>query len=206
MHASTTTSTATDTVDSASPPVRTVDGVALPAAGIWTIDPGHAEVGFVGRHFALTKIRGRFTGVSGSVTVAEDPADSSVDVTIDMASVSSGDQARDDHLRSADFFDVEVHPVATFRSRRVELDGVVGSLDGELTIKGITRHVTLGFEYLGHAADPWGNDRAVFSASTTIDREDWDLTWNMLLETGGLLVSKQIRLEIEVELIRQVAE
>lgn len=184
---------------------RTVNGAQLPAAGVWRIDPGHAEVGFVGRHLGLTKVRGRFTGVDGAVVVAEDPAGSSVEVTIDMRSVSSGDQSRDDHLRSADFFDVDHHPTAGYRSTAVHLDGTSGTIDGELTIKGITRPVTLHMDYLGHATDPWGNDRAVFQASAKIDREDWDLTWNMLLEAGGLLVSKEIRLEIEVELVRQAS-
>ena len=184
-------------------PVRSVRGSELPAVGVWTIDPGHADVGFVGRHFGLTKIRGRFVGVTGEVIVADDVADSSLTVTIDMASVSSGDQTRDDHLRSDDFFDVVNHPTATFVSRRIESDGSGGSIVGDLTIKGITRPVELAVEYLGYAKDPSGNDRAVFSASATIDREDWGLTWNMVLEAGGLLVSKQIRLEVEVELIRQ---
>ncbi|HEY8543610.1 MAG TPA: YceI family protein [Acidimicrobiales bacterium] len=184
-------------------PVRAVGGVELPAPGTWQIDPGHAEVAFVGRHFGLTRVRGRFTGVTGEVVVAEDVERSSVTVEIDMASVSSGDQSRDDHLRSPDLFDVEAHPTATFRSTGLATEGASGRLAGELTIKGVTRPVTLDVDYLGHVHDPWGNDRAVFSASTTIDREDWGLTWNMLLDTGGLLVSKRIRLEIEVELIRQ---
>jgi polyisoprenoid-binding protein YceI len=183
--------------------VRTIDDVELPAAGTWRIDPGHAEVGFVGRHFGLTKVRGRFTGVSGDVLVADDVAQSSVTVDIDMATVSSGDTARDDHLRSADFFDAEAHPTATFRSTGLVPHGAGGTLTGELTIKRVTRPVTLDVGYLGHARDPWDNDRAVFSASATINREDWDLTWNMVLDAGGLLVSKEIRLEIEVELIRQ---
>jgi polyisoprenoid-binding protein YceI len=182
---------------------RTVNGIELPATGTWKIDPGHAEVGFIGRHFGLTKVRGRFTGVDGTVVVADDPAASSVAVTIDMRSVSSGDQSRDDHLRSADFFDVEHHPTATYRSTAVHIEGSHGSVDGALTIKGITRPVRLTLEYLGHASDPWGNERAVFSATSKINREDWGLTWNMLLEAGGLLVSKEITLEIEVELIRQ---
>ena len=184
---------------------RTVSGVELPAAGIWQIDPSHAEVGFVGRHFGLTKIRGRFTGAAGTVVIADDPAASSVEVTIDMRSVSSGDQSRDDHLRSADFFDVENHPTATYRSTGVAFDGTSGTVDGELTIKGVTCPARLQVDYLGHAADPWGNDRAVFSATSRIKREDWGLTWNMLLEAGGLLVSKEITIEIEVELIRQLA-
>lgn len=182
---------------------RIIDGTQLPSAGVWQIDPGHAEVGFVGRHFGLTKVRGRFTGIDGAVVVADDPAASSVEVTIDMRSVSSGDQSRDDHLRSADFFDVDRHPTATYRSTGVHLHGTSGTIEGTLTIKGIIRPVTLRMDYLGHAADPWGNDRAVFSASSKINREDWGLTWNMLLEARGLLVSKEITLEIEVELIRQ---
>jgi polyisoprenoid-binding protein YceI len=184
-------------------PIRTVDGVELPAPGTWRIDPGHAEVGFVGRHFGLTRIRGRFTGVSGEVVVADDIARSSVTVEIDMATVTSGDVTRDDHLRSADLFDVEAHPTAAFRSTGLVVEGRSGRLAGELTLKGVTRPVTLEVEHLGHARDPWGNDRVVFSAATTIDREDWGLTWNMVLEAGGLLVSKRIRIEIEVELVHQ---
>ncbi len=174
----------------------------LPTAGAWQIDPGHAEVGFVGRHLGLTKIRGRFTDVTGAVSIADDPAHSSVEVTIDMGSVASGDRSRDDHLRSADFFDVELHPRATYRSTAVRFQGTRGTVDGDLTIKGISRPVRLEVDYIGHATDPWANERAVFSASARINREDWGLTWNMLLDTGGLLVSKEITLEIEVELVR----
>lgn len=184
---------------------RTFAGVELPAAGVWQIDPGHAEVGFVGRHFGLTKIRGRFTGVEGTVVIADDPAASSVAVTIDMRSVASGDQSRDDHLRSEDFFDVDHHPTATYRSTLVRVEGTSGVIDGELTIKSITRPVRLRVDYLGHATDPWGNERAIFSATSRINREDWGLTWNMVLDAGGLLVSKEITLEIEVELIGQSA-
>jgi polyisoprenoid-binding protein YceI len=182
---------------------RTLNGTELPAPGTWAIDPGHAEVAFVGRHFGLTRVRGRFTGIDGAVTIGDNPNDSHVEVVIDMSSVSSGDQGRDDHLRSADFFDVEAYPRATFRSSAVTTDGSTGTLDGELTIKGVTKPVRLHVDYLGHATDPWGNERTVFSASGKINREDWGLTWNMLLETGGLLVSKEITLELEVELILQ---
>lgn len=139
------------------------------------------------------------------MVIGADPADSAVEVVIDMATVNSGDVSRDDHLRSGDFFDVEHHPTATYRSIRVEVEGTTGRVHGDLTIKGVTRPVTLTVDYLGHAADPWGNDRAVFSAGARINREDWGLTWNMVLEAGGLLVSKEITLEIEVELIRQTA-
>jgi polyisoprenoid-binding protein YceI len=173
------------------------------STGTWTIDPAHAEVGFVGRHFGLTKIRGRFVGVTGTVVVANDPGASSVDVTIDMASVSSGDQTRDDHLRSADFFAVDQYPHARFRSTSIAIDGSVVVVVGDLTIRGVTHPVRLDAEFLGEVIDPWGNVRTVFSARGRIDREDWGLTWNMLLEAGGLLVSKEIALEIEVELLRQ---
>jgi polyisoprenoid-binding protein YceI len=193
----------TDTSSTRAPATRVADGVAIPAPGTWAIDPGHADVAFVGRHFMLTKVRGRFTGVTGAVVVADRPEDSRLEVTIDMASVSSGDATRDEHLRSADLFDVETFPLASFRSTSVTWAGARGTVAGELTIKGITRDVTLDVHYVGHAVDPWGGERAVFSASTTIDREDWGISWNMVLESGGLLVSKQIRLEIEVETVLQ---
>jgi len=184
------------------PATRRSDGIDVPAVGVWAIDPGHADVAFVGRHFGLTRVRGRFTGVTGEVTFRERLEDTSVTVEIDMASVSSGDRSRDDHLRSADLFDVEHHPVAWFRSTRIDVDGASATMHGELTIKGVTRPVSLAVDYLGHVRDPWANDRAVFSGRTTLNREDWGLTWNMLLEAGGLLVSREIRLELEVELVR----
>lgn len=182
---------------------RTVDRPDLPAPGTWTVDPVHAHVGFVGRHFGLNRVRGRFTGVDGAVHIAENLADSSIEVTIDMATVDSGSNERDEHLRSPDLFDVERHPTATFRSTAIETAGSVGKVTGDLTIKGLTRPVTLDVEYLGHTRDPWNDERAMFSASTSIVREDWDITWNMVLEAGGLLVSKDVTLEIEVELVRQ---
>jgi polyisoprenoid-binding protein YceI len=182
---------------------RTIDGHEAPIAGTWQIDPGHAEVAFVGRHFMLTKVRGRFTGVEGSVVIAEDPSDSKVTVKIDMSSVNSGDDSRDTHLRSEDFFDVVNHRIATFVSDSVAWNGSSGSMTGDLTIKGTARPVTLRISYVGYARDPWGNDRAVFSARGRVNREDWNLTWNMPLANGGLLVSKEIDLEIEVETILQ---
>ena len=184
---------------------RRVGGTELPIPGRWEIDPGHTEVAFIGRHFMLTKVRGRFTGVSGVIEVAEEPGASTVEVTIDMASVESGSQARDDHLRSQDFFDAADHPTATFTGRAAGWQGSHGTLAGELTIRGITRPVTLATEYLGHAADPWGGQRAIFTAGTTINREDWGLTWNMPLDGGGLLVSKEIRIEINAEAVLQPA-
>ena len=183
--------------------IRTVGGAELPVPGRWEIDPGHTEVAFIGRHFMLTKVRGRFTGVTGAITVAEDPGESAAEVSVDMASVDSGSQARDDHLRSADFFDAARHPTATFSGRAAGWEGTRGTLAGELTIRGVTRPVTLTAEYLGHVADPWGGQRAVFTAEGTLNREDWGLTWNMPLDNGGLLVSREIRLEIEAEAVLQ---
>ena len=180
----------------------TTDPVSTIHAGTWKVDPGHAEVGFVGRHFGLTKIRGRFVGVDATVVITPEIEQSSVEVAIDMTSVDSGSVTRDDHLRSADFFDVTVHPTAMYRSRKLTVDGDRARMDGELTIKDVTRPVTLDVELLGAATDPSGNERLVFSARGQINREDWGLTWNVVLEAGGLLVSKEITLEIEVELMR----
>ena len=182
---------------------RLVGGAELPAGGRWQIDPGHTEVAFIGRHFMLTKVRGRFTGVAGTITVADEPGESTAEVIIDMASVESGSQARDDHLRSPDFFDTARHPTATFSGRAAGWNGARGLLTGELTIRGITRPVTLRAGYLGHVADPWGGQRAIFTAEGTLNREDWGLTWNMPLEGGGLLVSREIRIEIEAEAVLQ---
>jgi polyisoprenoid-binding protein YceI len=184
-------------------PVRLVAGAELPAPGRWQIDPGHTEAAFIGRHFMLTKVRGRFTGVTGTIVIADEPGESSVEVTIDMASVESGSQARDDHLRSADLFDTARHPTAAFSARAAHWQGTEGLLAGELTIRGITRPVTLQVEYLGHVADPWGGQRSIFTAHGILNREDWGLTWNMPLDGGGLLVSKDIRIEIEAEAVLQ---
>jgi polyisoprenoid-binding protein YceI len=189
--------------DRGSVATRIAGEAELPAPGRWQLDPGHTELAFIGRHFMLTKVRGRFTGLSGVIEVAERPGDSTAEVTIDMTSVDSGNEARDEHLRSADFFDVANHPTATFSARASGWQGTKGVLAGELTLRGVTRPVTLQAEYLGHAADPWGGHRAVFTAAGTIDREDWGLTWNLPLDGGGLVVSNQIRIEIELEAVLQ---
>lgn len=187
------------------PATRTIGGDLLPAPGTWRIDPGHAEVAFVGRHFMITRVRGRFTDVSGEVGIAENPADSTLSVTVGMASVNSGNDTRDEHLRSAELFDVERWPTATYRSRRVMwTGGTEATVEGELTIHGITRSVPLAVRFLGYARDPWGGDRAVFSAIGRVNREDFGITWNMALETGGILVSKEVDLEIEVETVREL--
>jgi len=184
-----------------SSPVRVLDGAGVPAAGRWRIDPGHAEVGFVGKHLVFNKVRGRFRSLEGYVDVASDPLESTVDVTVDVASVDSGDAARDDHLRSAELFDVERFPTATFRGRAHRWSANTGTVVGELTLKGVTRPVELEVTALGVVTDPWGGERAVFSASGTLNRHDWGITWNVPLAGGGLLVSRDIHLEIELETV-----
>jgi len=184
-------------------PDRTVDGRQVPVAGTWSVDASHTSVGFSARHLGLTKVRGRFGDVRGTVVVAERPEDSSAEVVIATASVDSRDEKRDAHLRSEDFFDVERYPEITFRSRGVRPAGDGWKLDGDLTIKDVTRPVTLDLEFEGAGGDPWGGTRASFAATTEVDREDWGLTWNAALETGGFLVGKKVRLDLDVQLVRQ---
>jgi polyisoprenoid-binding protein YceI len=186
-----------------SSPTRMIDGVELPGSGTWLIDPGHAQVGFLGRHLKFTKVRGRFADVDGTIVVGEDPNDTAVDVTIAMTSVDTGNRDRDEHLRSPDLFDVVRFPTATFRGKAQNWRGSTGELAGALTIKGVTKPVVFEVEYLGFVTDPWGGNRIVFTGSTTINREDFGVTWNMVLEAGGLLVSKEITLELELEATRQ---
>ncbi len=182
-------------------PTRTIEGVVLPAPGTWDIDPGHADVAFTGRHLMLTKVRGRFQDVRGSITVGENMSDSTVDVTIGMASVESGSSARDEHLRSSELFDVERFPEATFRSVSVDWNGNGGVVHGDLTIHGTTRRVPLQVTFEGYVRDPSGADRAIFSAETQVNREDFGITWNMALEAGGVLVSKDVKLTIDIETV-----
>lgn len=182
---------------------RTVDGVELPTAGRYDLDASHTEVTAIARHLVFTKVRARFPEVSGTIVIAEDPSESSADITIAVASLDSNDAARDEHLRSPDFFDAEQHPSIRFVSTGVRRNGPKWALDGDLTVRGTTHPVTLDVDYLGAVADPWGGQRIVFSASTEVDREDWGLTWNMALETGGVLVGKKVTLEIDTELVRE---
>ena len=176
--------------------IATLTGLST---GTWTIDPTHTEVGFVARHLMVSKVRGSFTDVSGTVTVGEELRDSVADVVLKAASVSTGTPDRDAHLRSADFFDADTYPDITFRS--TSFDGE--TLVGDLTIKGVTKPVTLDVDFNGVATDPWGNDKAAFEASTEIDRTQWGLTWNAALEKGGVLVSDKIKIVIDVQLAKQ---
>lgn len=189
-----------------STPTRLLDDAVLPAAGTWDIDPVHADVAFTGRHFMVTKVRGRFTDISGAVVVGEDMNDSRVDVVIAMASVESGSVVRDDHLRSPEMFDVEQFPQATFRSVSVDWRGTRGVVQGDLTLHGVTRRVPLEVTFEGHVRDPWGGDRAIFSATTRVNREDFGITWNVALEAGGVLVSKEVTIDIQVETVLRGAD
>jgi polyisoprenoid-binding protein YceI len=180
---------------------RTVDGTEVPVAGTYAIDASHSHAGFIVRHLMVSKVRGAFGGVSGSVTVAEDVTASTVEVDIDPASIDTRDAGRDEHLRSPDFFAVDEFPTIAYRSTGLARVGGDWRLDGELTIKGESRPVSLDVEFLGATGDPWGGTRLGFSASGELDREDWGLSWNQALETGGVVVGRKVTLEIEAELI-----
>ena len=183
---------------------REYQGLQIPEAGTYTLDQGHTTIEFVGRHLMITKVRGRFTDFDGTIVIGDLPEQSSVEVTINTASVDSSDEKRDGHLRSPDFLDVDSYPTITFRSTKVDIDNDgTAKVTGDLTVKDVTHPVTLDVEFDGAQADPWGGQRLGFSAHTEIDREAWGLTWNVALETGGVLVGKKIRLEFNVEAVKQ---
>jgi polyisoprenoid-binding protein YceI len=171
--------------------------------GDYTIDASHSRLGFSARHAMVTTVRGQFGDFDGAAHVdAENPAASTVALTIRAASIATGTADRDGHLTSGDFFDVENHPDLTFTSTSVERDGTEWTITGDLTIKGVTKSVTIPFEETGTAVDPFGNTRVGFEGATTINRKDWDLTWNAALETGGVLVSEKIKLEFDISAIK----
>lgn len=178
----------------------TTQTLTKPEAGTWNIDNAHTRIGFVARHLVAAKVRGTFGSFEGTIEVAEDLTDSKVDVSIDTASVNTNAEDRDNHLRSGDFFDSEEFPTMRFVSTEIkDLDDGRYEVTGDLTIKDVTKTVTLDTTYLGIISDPWGNGKAMLEASTKINREDWGLTWNAPLETGGVLVSKEITIELEVQ-------
>lgn len=184
--------------------VRTIDGRSIPAPGTWVIDPTHTTIEAVARHLMVTKVRGRFESFSGTITVAERAEDSSVEVSIDAASINTGTEDRNNHLRSADFLDVENYPRLVFRSTSVEPSGPAWKMTGDLTMRGVTKPVVLDLEFLGANPDPWGNTKAAFVATTELTRQEWGLTWNVPLDQGGLLVSEKFKIEIEAQAARQV--
>lgn len=175
----------------------------------WDIDPTHSAVGFAVKHMMFTTVRGRFRDVKGIIELdGKNPGRTRVDVEIAAASIDTGSADRDAHLRSADFLDVENHPLITFRGKRVEgamqSEGDRFTVTGDLTIRGTTKEVTLEGQYEGVGKDPWGGTRGGARASVTIDRRQWGLQWNQALETGGILVANEIRIELEVQVVQTV--
>jgi polyisoprenoid-binding protein YceI len=173
----------------------------------WTIDPTHTLVEFSAKHMMITTVKGRFAGVTGTIHVDEaNPDRSAVEVELDAASIDTRTEQRDQHLRSPDFLDVESHPAVSFRSTRIEgayrAPGDTFRVYGDLTIRGTTKEIALEATFEGTGKDPWGGERASFSARGRIDRRDFGLTWNAALETGGVLVSNEIRLEIEAQAVK----
>ncbi len=178
----------------------------LPAgltAGTWAVDPSHSSVGFVARHLMVSKVRGTFASFSGSVTIVDGGVGSGVQATVDTASLSTGDDGRDGHVRGADFFDVENFPTMTLVSTDLKPTG-----DGEfelvadLTIKGVTKSVSFDLEFVGVATDPWGNVKAGFAAEAEISRKEWGLEWNVALEAGGVLVGDKVKLQLDIQTVR----
>ncbi len=171
--------------------------------GDYTVDPSHSRLGFVARHAMVTKVRGQFGTFEGTAKIdASAPANSTVDLTIDVASVDTRSADRDGHLKSGDFFDVESFPTIRFVSTDVKRDGSDWAVSGDLTIKDTTRPVTIDFEQTGSATDPFGNTRVGFEGETVVNRKDFGLTWNAALETGGVLVSDKIKLEFDISAIK----
>lgn len=174
----------------------------------WQIDSAHSGIHFSVKHLVIARVRGQFGRWTGALSVPDgDFTRATVDVTIDATSIDTGVADRDDHLKSADFFDVASYPEITFRGRRVEpAEGSDGfALAGDLTIRGTTREVVLEVASAGQTKDPWGNVRAIFAARTAVDRKEFGLTWNQALETGGVLVGDAVEIEIEVQAVQQEA-
>src|SRR5689334_9375914 len=190
--------------DSMTSGTRDFEGVQIPTPGVFTIDPNHTRVGFIARHLMVSKVRGGFTGTKGTITIAENPLESSVEIEIDAASIDTGVTDRDNHLRSPDFLHVEKWPTLTFRSTEV-----LGFKDnefrllGDLTIRDVTRPVELDVEFEGHVVSPYGHEVIGFSATAEINREDFGITWNQAIEAGGVVVGPRVKIEIGAEGARQ---
>jgi polyisoprenoid-binding protein YceI len=183
---------------------RTFEGLDIPVAGTYELDPNHQRVGFVVRHLMVSKVRGNFGEATATITITDDPMQTAVSATIQTASINTGQTDRDNHLRSGDFFESEKYPTMDFRSTGIKShDGDEFVVAGDLTIKDVTKPVELKVEFEGVGRSPYGQDVFGFSATTEINREDWGLTWNVALEQGGVMVSKNIKIEIEGEAIKQ---
>jgi polyisoprenoid-binding protein YceI len=179
---------------------RIVQGVEYPAVGTYDIDVSHTRVGFAVRHMAVSKVRGEFQEFAGTLELAENPVDSKIEVTIQAGSVDTHDENRDNHLRTGDFFDTEHHPVWTFTSTAIRpVTATEWHVDGDLTIRGVTRQVTLDASLEGVVKDPYGNHRVGFSATTSIVRDDFGVSFNGVMEAGGLVVAKKVDIDLELE-------
>jgi len=175
----------------------------VPAAGTYGIDASHSSVGFKVRHLMIGKTRGRFADFTADVVIAEEPTESSLAVEVQLASVDTRDAGRDEHLRGADFFDVERYETMTFRSTAIRhLGKDRWEIVGDLSLHGVTAPITLVATFEGSVTDPYGNERIGFTASGELDREAFGLTWNAALETGGVVVGKQVQLEVEAEFVK----
>jgi len=183
----------------------TATATQAPALTTWSIDPAHSHVEFAVKHLMISTVKGRFGIVGGTVRTDDaDPAKAQVDVEIDADSIDTRQEQRDAHLKSADFFDVEKFPKLTFKSTRVhDVDGDAFKLTGDLTIHGVTRPITLDVTSEGRGKDPWGGERAGFSATGKIKRSEFGLTWNQVLEAGGFAVGDDIKISLDVELVKQ---
>jgi polyisoprenoid-binding protein YceI len=170
--------------------------------GTWNVDASHSRVGFVARHLMVSKVRGNFGTFDGTLTIAEDPLASKVEASAETASITTGDETRDGHVKSADFFDVEKFPNLSLVSTGIDKKGDDYVLHTEVTIKDITKPVDFDLEFDGVNGDPWGGTRAGFTAEADVNRKDWGLTWNVALESGGVLLSDKIKLQLEIEAVK----
>lgn len=183
---------------------RTVDGLPIPAPGVLVVDPAHSSIDAVVRHLVIARVRGRFTSFGGLVHVAEEPEHSWAEVSIDAASIDTGEPDRDEHLRSADFLDVKRYPTIEFKTTFLSRTGRGRfQAGGDLTMRGSTHPVVVECEYRGLATDPQGNERLVLTAESEIDRTRWGLNWNQALETGGVLVSAEVQVQAQIQAVRQ---
>jgi polyisoprenoid-binding protein YceI len=181
----------------------TTSDVSIPGyiAGTWELDPAHTEIGFSVRHLMVSKVRGKFTGYTGSITTASVPEESSAEAEIDLSSITTGNDQRDGHLRSSDFFDVETSPKMTFRSTSIKPDGDTFKVTGDLTIRGITKSVVLDVELGGFGPDPYGGTRAGFTATGVINRHDFGVSWQGAIEGGGVVVGDKVTISLEIEAV-----
>lgn len=184
---------------------RSYDGQPVPLPGTYELDRAHSSIEFVSRHLMITRVRGRFTDFEGRIHIGAVPEESWAEVTVKAVSLDTAEKRRDEHLRSADFFDVERFPTLTFRSTKVEpASAGAWKVHGDLAVRDVTRPVVLDVDFEGATKSPWGEERIGFSATAEVDREEWGLTWNQALESGGFLVGRTVRIELAVQAVRPV--